>query len=250
MGPNSARWWRRCFSLEVLLSTFGDAALGDRLEKIAYNALPGTFDDAMWAHQYDQQSNQVQCSLNSKPWSTNGPESNLYGLEPNFGCCTANFHQGWPKLTTHLWMRECGDGGEGDGLVAAVYAPCSVRTKVRGIEVQVEEETEYPFRETVTLRLAPAAPVEFPLTLRIPGWAVGATVRREWRGFHGGGDARHVRGGDAPLEGGRCGGDEVPHAAAYVTVGSRISRGGAWPAGVLAGPRTELGGVAQARADG
>ena len=160
------------FSLEVLLSAFGDAPLGDRLEKIAYNALPGIFDDAMWTHQYDQQSNQVQCSLNSKPWSTNGPESNLYGLEPNFGCCTANFHQGWPKLTTHLWMR-----GAGDGLVAAVYAPSSLCTKVRGIDVQVEEETEYPFRDTITLKIAPAAPLEFPLTLRIPGWARGAMVK-------------------------------------------------------------------------
>jgi uncharacterized protein len=165
------------FSLEVLLSTFGDADLADRLEKIAYNALPGTFDDAMWAHQYDQQSNQVQCSLNSKPWSTNGPESNLYGLEPNYGCCTANFHQGWPKLTTHLWMRGPADAASGEGLVAAMYAPCSVRTKVRGIDVQVEEETDYPFRDTVTLRLAPAAPLEFPLILRTPGWAAGATVR-------------------------------------------------------------------------
>jgi uncharacterized protein len=165
------------FSLEVLLATFGDAALGDRLEKIAYNALPGTFDDAMWAHQYDQQSNQVQCRLNSKPWSTNGPESNLYGLEPNFGCCTANFHQGWPKLTTHLWMRGVADGSSEDGLVAAVYSPSMVRTEVHGVVVQIEEETEYPFRDTITLKLAPAAPVEFPLSLRIPGWATGATVR-------------------------------------------------------------------------
>lgn len=165
------------FSLEVLLRTFGDAALGDRLEKIAYNALPGTFDDAMWAHQYDQQSNQIQCSLNSKPWSTNGPESNLYGLEPNFGCCTANFHQGWPKLTTHLWMRGSAGGDSADGLVAAVYAPSSVRTSVRGVDVSIVEETEYPFRDTITLKISSAAPLEFPLTLRIPGWVTTPTIR-------------------------------------------------------------------------
>ena len=58
----------------------------------------------MWAHQYDQQANQVMCTLSNRRWSTNGPESNIFGLEPNFGCCTANMHQGWPKLAANLWM--------------------------------------------------------------------------------------------------------------------------------------------------
>jgi len=42
------------YSLEVLLSAFGDAALGDRLERIAFNALPAPFKSDMWARQYDQ----------------------------------------------------------------------------------------------------------------------------------------------------------------------------------------------------
>ena len=93
------------FSLEVVLAAFGDAAVGDRLEKIAFNALPGTFTDDMWSHQYNQESNQIEVGLLAKPWTTDGPESNIYGLQPNFGCCTANFHQGWPKLTANLWMK-------------------------------------------------------------------------------------------------------------------------------------------------
>ena len=92
------------FSLEHSLAITGDPSLGDRLEQLAFNALPGTFTDDMWAHQYNQEPNQVECSLHRKPWTTDGPESNLYGLEPNFGCCTANFHQGWPKFTASLFM--------------------------------------------------------------------------------------------------------------------------------------------------
>jgi hypothetical protein len=160
------------FSLEQSLAIVGDPALADRLERIAFNALPGAFTDNMWAHQYDQQPNQVEVSLHHEPWTTNGPESNLYGLDPNFGCCAANFHQGWPKLTSSLWMLSADDG-----LVAAIYAPCELRTLVRDTPVQVIEETEYPFRGTIRLTVNPASPLSFPLRLRIPAWAAGSTVK-------------------------------------------------------------------------
>jgi uncharacterized protein len=160
------------FSIEHVLAILGDPAFGDRLEKIAFNALPGTFSGDMWAHQYDQQPNQVLCSLRPRQWTTNGPESNLFGLEPNFGCCTSNFHQGWPKLVASLWMATP-DGG----LVAAAYGPSEVRTQVKGnIGVTVSEETEYPFRETIQLAVTPARETTFPLLLRIPGWAVNASI--------------------------------------------------------------------------
>ena len=159
------------YSMEQSLAILGDAAIGDRLEKIAFNALPGAFTDDMWAHQYDQEPNQVEVSLHRKPWTTNGPESNLYGLEPNFGCCTANFHQGWPKFAASLWMFS-----NDDGLVAALYSPSEVRTTVRGTSVHVIEETDYPFREAVRIIVNPASPFSFPLRLRIPAWANEPTI--------------------------------------------------------------------------
>ena len=160
------------FSVEHLLAVLGDPALGDRLEKMTYNALPGTFDGDMWAHQYDQQPNQVLCSLRPRSWTSNGPESNLFGLEPNFGCCTANFHQGWPKFVSSLWMATA-DGG----LVAAAYGPSEVKTTVRGdVAVTVTEDTEYPFRDRVALVVRPSRAAAFPLLLRVPGWAAGAEI--------------------------------------------------------------------------
>ena len=160
------------FSLGYAIAILGDPLLADRLEKIAYNALPGTFTDDMWAHQYDQQPNQIQCSLSQRPWTTNGPESNLYGLEPNFGCCTANMHQGWPKFTSHLWMASP-DGG----IAAVVYAPCELNTKIRNVPVAIEEQTVYPFDGNILLAVNPAQSLQFPLSLRIPGWIVDASVR-------------------------------------------------------------------------
>jgi len=165
------------FSLERALAITGDPAFGDRLEKLAFNALPGTLTDDMWAHQYNQEPNQVECSLHHKPWVSDGPESNLFGLEPNFGCCTANFNQGWPKFAASLFLLSGGpDTDAHDGLVAAAYAPCEVRTNIRGTAVRISEETDYPFRGTVKLTIDPSSPISFPLQLRIPAWAAGAGI--------------------------------------------------------------------------
>ncbi len=161
------------FSLEELMAILGEPALGDRLERITFNALPATFKKDMWAHQYDQQVNQVMCSvLPGRNWTTNGPESNIFGLEPNFGCCTANMHQGWPKFASHLWMAT----REG-GLVAAAYAPGEVSAKVaNGVEAVIIEDTDYPFRNSVRMTVYPTSPARFPLVLRVPAWAEGATI--------------------------------------------------------------------------
>lgn len=160
------------FSLEHVIAVLGDVALIDRLEKITYNALPAAFTSDMWAHQYDQQPNQVLVDVQQRDWSTNGPESNIFGLEPHFGCCTANMHQGWPKFVASLWMAT-----EDDGLAAVTYAPSEVTTTVKGnVRVAIKEETEYPFRERVRFTISPEKTVSFPLKLRIPAWAAGATI--------------------------------------------------------------------------
>lgn len=166
------------YSLEVLLGVLGDPLLADRLERIAYNALPATFTPDMWAHQYDQQANQPVCQVVADPiYTNNAPESNIYGLEPNYGCCTANMHQGLPKFAAHLWMRTPALEGVPEGLAAVAYAPASLQTKVGGAAVRVRVETDYPFEETIRLTIEADAPTRFPLRLRIPAWAQGATVR-------------------------------------------------------------------------
>ncbi|MBI4891739.1 MAG: glycoside hydrolase family 127 protein [Acidobacteria bacterium] len=159
------------FSLELALAALGDPALADRLEKIAYNALPASQTPDQWGHQYDQQPNQVLCSYSRRDWETNGPESNLFGLQPNFGCCTANLHQGWPKFVASLWMAS-----PDDGLAIGAYAPSTVRTTVRKTPVVIEEQTEYPFRNTVQLVFKPSEPVAFPIHFRVPAWAAGAAL--------------------------------------------------------------------------
>ena len=166
------------YSLEVLLSLLGDPILADRWERIAFNALRAVFSPDMLAHQYDQQVNQVECSIReSRTWTTNGADANIFGLEPDFGCCTANLSQGWPKFAAHLWMRT-----QENGIAAVGYAPSRLETEVSGIPVRITLETGYPFRNTLAFHVKVKRPVSFPLLLRIPAWAREAVVEREGAG--------------------------------------------------------------------
>ncbi|MDO8685432.1 MAG: glycoside hydrolase family 127 protein [Clostridiales bacterium] len=159
------------YSLEHLVAVTGRAHWGDRLEKIAYNALPATLSPDMWTHQYDQQVNQVECSRQENPvFTTNSGESHLFGLEPNYGCCTANLSQPWPKLAFSVFMRST------DGLAVVVYAPCSVNTCIGDAKVAVTLETGYPFRDTMQFKVQTDREADFAFWLRIPAWAKGAVL--------------------------------------------------------------------------
>lgn len=187
VGKNPSQGTELCsvveymFSLETSIPILGpnpeSISLIDRLEKICFNALPATFLPDMWAHQYDQQANQVQAKLVKEPiYSTNDKDSNLYGLEPNFGCCTANMHQGWPKFIEYgLWAKD------DDGIACLAYSPCKISTRlyINDTEevIQIEEQTDYPFSETIEFSIRLNGSQNFSWKFRIPKWTVDATIQ-------------------------------------------------------------------------
>jgi len=81
------------FSLNTIFSVQGEEALGllDTVERSALNAYPGEWTEDRWAHPYLEAVNEMQAVIsNPHVWVTDGPDSELYGLAPNYGCCTAN----------------------------------------------------------------------------------------------------------------------------------------------------------------
>jgi hypothetical protein len=160
------------YSLEKMLEILGEPALADQLETLVYNAIPGTMTPDCWAHQYDQQSNQVKVSNEPREWMNNGPQANLYGLYPGYPCCLGNMHHGWPRFVEHLWMASP-DGG----LAAVAFGPSTVSTRLAGVAVTIREETEYPFDGTIRFIVQAPQPVRFPLVIRIPAWSEGAVLK-------------------------------------------------------------------------
>jgi hypothetical protein len=150
----------------------GKIGYADRLERIAFNALPAQIDSNFMGRQYFQQANQVMVTRHNRNFDFNHDGTDLcYGLFTGYSCCTSNMHQGWPKLVQNLWYAT-----PDDGLMAMVYAPNTVHAFVKGKEVVVREETNYPFGETIRFRVGLSGGPAFPIRLRIPRWCSGAVV--------------------------------------------------------------------------
>ncbi len=160
------------YSLETLFSYTGEAKWADRLERVAFNALPASVTEDMWAHQYDQMSNQIQAVPfpGKSLFRTNGAGAHIFGLEPHFGCCTANFGQGWPKLALSAFMHT------EDTIVNMIPIPAVLDTKIKGNKVTVRTDTDYPFRDSIVYRVSTDTPTCFTLRLRVPEWAQSITL--------------------------------------------------------------------------
>lgn len=152
------------FSLQVLLEATGDPLFADILERVAYNALPATISEDFKAHQYDQQANQVIVSLAERNWYNNGEDSNIFGFEPNFGCCLANMHQGWPKFVKNAFLID------DNSIYASVYMPIEVETEINSKKIKIKSETYYPFRSDVKFSFNLNENNYFKFYFRIPIW--------------------------------------------------------------------------------
>ena len=159
------------YSLEEILEITGDVQWADYLERVAYNALPTQITDDYSARQYFQQFNQVEVSREWREFSTPHEDADVvFGVLTGYPCCTSNLHQGWPKFVQNLWYATADNG-----VAALVYAPSNVTAKVaNGIEVRIQEQTAYPFDETIRFNISfadsKAKEAFFPFHVRIPAW--------------------------------------------------------------------------------
>ena len=138
------------YSYEILLAVSGNPFWGDLLEKEAFNCLPAITTPDMWAHQYVQMTNQICCSRiapDQVPFNSNGGEAHMFGLEPNFGCCTANFNQAWPKFALSAVALSA------DGLAVMSPVPVSVRIEKEGTAVSLQVISGYPFRDEAVIEI-------------------------------------------------------------------------------------------------
>ncbi|HWB96741.1 MAG TPA: beta-L-arabinofuranosidase domain-containing protein, partial [Bryobacteraceae bacterium] len=136
-----------------LLRVTGDSRYADQIEKTLYNSLIGAQDP------------------NGEDWSyfifPNGRRSNTY----YWACC---------KSSGALALEEIAPlvaGIRQGGVAVNLYTEAQARLRTRDAgTVTLGIQTDYPRSGQVRIRVQPEKPAAFPLFLRVPEWADGATI--------------------------------------------------------------------------
>lgn len=148
----NALWNQRMFLLH------GDSRYVDVLERILYNGfLSGV---ALTGDRF----------FYPNPLETNGVTKFNQGQNeraPWFGCscCPVNVVRFIPSIAGYVYATR------GDALYVNLFSGCSAKVSIAGQEIGIRQETRYPWNGAVKLGIDPAAPKEFELRVRIPGWA-------------------------------------------------------------------------------
>ncbi|KAH9999568.1 hypothetical protein F4779DRAFT_160970 [Xylariaceae sp. FL0662B] len=155
------------FSMAYIYQYLADNDIADWTEQVAFNALPGQISSDWWSHQYVQQENQPWSrNLTQHPemWVNVGSQGNVFGLEPNYPCCTVNHPQAYPKFLANSFVHT-----EDGGVAHVLLSPGSVTTSLGDNKVSIEADTSYPF--DMSLSYSIKADSDFSFYVRIPEWA-------------------------------------------------------------------------------
>jgi hypothetical protein len=180
-GVGALRKTETCDVTSMLLATSwmyrirGNGDWGDRMERAFFNAGAAPIARDFKTMCYYQSPNRFRSdSLPCEQPKCPGPEGvRFHRLGcPTVLCCVGAVNRIIPNYIIHMWMAT-----HDNGLAATLYGPSTVSALAGArVPVKMTTTTDYPFGETVRIKVTPEKAVDFPLYLRIPGWCQHARV--------------------------------------------------------------------------
>jgi len=154
-----------------LLAALGDGRWGDDVERAVFNAGPACVSRDFKRGVYFQLPNRVGKKGEGDACSTASAGHTDYTRSHWPLCCTAALNRILPNYIQYMWLKTA----EG-GLAAALYGPATVSAELPAGKVVLEEHTNYPFEETISVTVKTAPKAAFPVKFRLPAWCANPTV--------------------------------------------------------------------------
>jgi uncharacterized protein len=133
-----------------LLRFTGNARCGDSLERVLYNTMLGVKDPKSDGHVF---------------YYSDYHPSTQKGYHPDkWPCCSGTTPQVVADYVISTYFRAA------HGIYVNLFTPSEVRWEVQGTPVKLTQKTTYPESDSTELRVEAAAPSEFAVYVRIPGW--------------------------------------------------------------------------------
>ena len=170
--PNETAYAETCAAIGVvfwaqrMLGVDPDARYADVMERALYNGVSAGVS-------LDGRRFFYANRLAAHP-ATVSPGEHAFGLgrQPWFGCACCP-----PNIARLLASLGCYVYGVGrDELLMHLYAAGEATVTMAGVPVTLRQTTDYPWKPTVRIDVAPAAPTTFTVSLRIPGWCRRASL--------------------------------------------------------------------------
>ena len=160
------------YTLQSALQKTGIASIGDSIERIWFNAAQGSRLADGSAIAYLTSDNCLHCDGRTPDSTSKAPGSKYSPTHRDVAvCCNPNAANVAALFVRGMWMRT-----EDGGIVATLYGPATLTTQVRGVRVQIQQRTRYPFEHIVDMIITPERSVRFPIHLRDPAWSQGTRV--------------------------------------------------------------------------
>jgi DUF1680 family protein/enterochelin esterase-like enzyme len=156
-------------SYSVLFQKSGNAEYTGEIERIFYNAAQGSRNPDHSCIAYLKTDNSYEMLGTKNGEIEPGRNQTRYKYSPAHQdvavCCVPNAGRITPYFVKSMWMKDS------DGILAVLAGPCEVQTSIKGVNVQIFENTSYPFENKIEYKVTVKKPVSFSLKIRIPAWA-------------------------------------------------------------------------------
>ena len=159
-------------ALTEMMSASADVKIADRIETIVFNAILGArLSDGRGVSYLS-----IDERKHTDEHRNNGREL-FDACHPAAACCVLNEARAMPHYTNGVWMTS-----SGRDIYLMCFGPVSLKTQIEDTDLEIIQETNYPFSDEMILSVKLSKPVVFKLFIRRPFGVQIVKFNHDWIG--------------------------------------------------------------------